>query len=73
MFCTESEFLKTIDKCKKGVAWKSSTQMYYIKRLTWAANTLLKIDSGIYSLKRQSEFTIHERGKERRIDRKSVV
>ena len=67
MFCTESEFLKTIDKCKKGVAWKSSTQMYYIKRLTWAANTLLKIDSGIYSLKRQSEFTIHERGKERRI------
>lgn len=67
MFCTRSEFLKIIDKCKKGVAWKSSTQMYYIKRLTWAANTISRIDNGTYSPKRQSEFTIHERGKERRI------
>lgn len=59
--------LDATNKCKKGVAWKSSTQLYYMKRCAWVANARKALDNGTYKPKKQIEFNIHERGKLRHI------
>lgn len=51
--------------CIKGVAWKSSTQLYYTKRLMWISNALRDIGEYKYKPKHQHVFKIHERGKQR--------
>lgn len=60
---TFEDLLEASKKCKRNVAWKSSTQMYTMNRLMWAASLKEKLDRGIYRPKRYHEFQIHERGK----------
>lgn len=64
---TFEDLLKASKKCKRNVAWKSSTQMYTMNRLMWAASLKEKIDCGTYKPKRYNRFRIHERGKLREI------
>ena len=64
MFANQ-QLLDASDKCRRGVSWKSSTQMYYMKRLLWIANLQKDIENKKYKPKRQYTFKIHERGKER--------
>lgn len=64
---TRGQLLSASKKCKRGVSWKSSTQMYYMKRLAWISDTLTKIENTTYKPKRQKIFKIHERGKVRLI------
>lgn len=64
---TFEDLLKASKKCKRNVAWKSSTQMYTLNRLMWAASLKEKLDCGTYKPKRYNQFRIHERGKLREI------
>ena len=61
------DLLEPSTKCKRGVSWKSSTQLYYMKRLAWISRAKNSLDNGTYKPKKQYEFTIHERGKLRLI------
>lgn len=67
MELTFEDLLEASKKCKRNVAWKSSTQMYTMNRLMWAASTKKKLNNGTYTPKRYNEFKIHERGKLRTI------
>lgn len=53
--------------CCSGVRWKESTQRFESDLLLWAARTQDELLSGRYRSKGFNEFTIHERGKVRRI------
>jgi len=64
---TFEDLLEASKKCKRNVAWKSSTQMYTINRLMWAASLEEKLERGTYKPKRYNRFRIHERGKLREI------
>lgn len=64
---TYEDLLEASKKCKRNVAWKSSTQMYTMNRLMWAASMKRKLDDGTYRPKKYNEFKIHERGKLREI------
>ena len=64
---THEDLLEASKKCKRGVAWKSSTQMYTMNRLMWTASLKQKLDSGTYKPKKYNRFRIHERGKLREI------
>lgn len=59
------QLLEASKICIKGVSWKSSTQLYYNKRLMWISNNLRDIDFSQYAPKKQHVFKIHERGKQR--------
>lgn len=63
MEITFEDLLDASKKCKRNVAWKSSTQMYTMNRLMWAASIKKKLNDGTYKPKRYNEFKIHERGK----------
>lgn len=67
MEITFEDLLDASNKCKRNVSWKSSTQMYTMNRLMWAASTKKKLEDGTYAPKRYNEFKIHERGKLRTI------
>ena len=60
---TFEDLLEASKKCKRNVAWKSSTQMYTLNRLMWVASLKQRLDTGTYKAKRYNEFKIHERGK----------
>lgn len=64
---TYEDLLEASKKCKRGVAWKSSTQMYTMNRLMWAATLKEKLGNGTYKPKKYNQFKIHERGKLREI------
>lgn len=59
--------LDASNKCVRNVAWKSSTQMYQMNRLMWAANLKKRLSDGSYRPKKYTDFNIHERGKLREI------
>lgn len=61
------DLLEASKKCKRNVAWKSSTQMYTMNRLMWTANIKEKLDNEEYRPKKYNKFRIHERGKLREI------
>ena len=63
----DEDLLMASNKCKRGVSWKSSTQMYYTRRLAWLARAKNNLRNKTYRHKKQYEFTIHERGKLRLI------
>lgn len=64
---TYEDLLDASKKCKRNVAWKSSTQMYTMNRLMWTASLKEKLDNGTYRPKKYNQFRIHERGKLREI------
>lgn len=55
------------DECCKGVMWKSSTQMFKINQIRWAAQLHDQLQNGNYRSKGFTNFTIMERGKVRHI------
>lgn len=67
MLISKEALLEASRKCKCGVSWKASTELYYIKRLAWLANAEAEINDGTYRPKKCVEFKIHERGKLREI------
>lgn len=64
---TYEDLLDSSKKCKRNVAWKSSTQMYTMNRLMWTSSLKQKLDDGTYKPKKYNQFRIHERGKLREI------
>lgn len=55
------------NECCKGVMWKSSTQMFKINQIRWAAQLHEQLQSGTYRSKGFTNFMIIERGKVRHI------
>ena len=51
------------NECRKGVMWKSSTQMFKINQIRWAAQLHEQSQSGTYRSKGFTNFMIIERGK----------
>lgn len=59
--------MKAADECCKGVMWKSSTQMFRVNQMRWAAQLHDQLEKGTYRSKGFTNFAITERGKTRRI------
>lgn len=53
--------------CRQGVMWKSSTQMFTVNQLRWAADLHRQLAAGTYKSRGFTNFTITERGKTRHI------
>lgn len=54
-------------RCRRGVAWKTSTQKVMNKPITTLASLYIKLHNGTYKSRGFYCFTIVERGKERKI------
>lgn len=66
-----SNLYKSYKKCRKGVAWKSSTQRYVSQAPLFARQTYDRLQDGTFRSDGFYEFDIFERGKQRHI--KSVT
>lgn len=62
-----SALMKSAEKCRKNVMWKSSTQMFRINQIRWCASLSNDLMSGKYKPRGFNEFDICERGKTRHI------
>lgn len=64
---TYSNLSKAAQKCYKGVGWKGSVQNYRNNEILYIHEMLQKLSKPTYKSMPFYEFTIHERGKIRRI------
>lgn len=58
---------KAYRKCRRGVAWKASTQNYITHAPLYVYQTYKKLKAGRFKTSGFTEFDIHERGKVRHI------
>lgn len=59
---------KSANRCFKNVRWKSSTKNYERRKFSYVAHAQYTMENHKYKPRKNKQFIIHERGKERIID-----
>ena len=65
---TFSHLYRSALACYRGVSWKASVQAFKARGGIHVARRLRDLRNGIFKLKKSPEFTVRERGHERRIN-----